>query len=103
MAFDATWSVGNIITVVVTIGGGLLAFNKIVNKLTANQEKQEAAITLLAAHQEAAVALLAQSVDALKLTAVTMQAVLVEQQKQLSSMAVETEVARRMRETERSK
>jgi ABC-type transporter Mla subunit MlaD len=112
MAFDATWSMGNIITITVTVVGGIFAFNRIVNTLGAGlkdqsaaiailAKEQEAAVSLLAAHQEAAISLLAQSVAALDKTASAMQGVLAEQQKQLSTMAVETEITRRLREEAR--
>jgi hypothetical protein len=98
MNFDASWSMGNIITIAITILGGLFAFTRIVSTLGAGLKEQSAAIALLAAHQESAVALLAQSVSALARAADAMQNVLAEQQKQLSVMAIETEITRRMRE-----
>ena len=98
MAFDATWSVGNIITVAATLGGGILAFNRIINKLTATQVTQDTAIALMAAHQESAIGLLSQSVEALRSTAIAMQPVLVEQQNQLTVTVMESEYTRRLRE-----
>ena len=98
MTFDSTWSMGNIITVVVMLITGIFAFNRIVNTLGAGLKDQSASIALLAAHQDASVALLAQSVTSLERTVVAMQTFLGEQQKQLNSMSIETEISRRLRE-----
>jgi hypothetical protein len=89
---------GNIITVVVMLITGIFAFNRIVNTLGAGLKDQSASIALLAAHQDASVALLAQSVTSLERTVVAMQTFLGEQQKQLNSMSIETEISRRLRE-----
>jgi hypothetical protein len=96
LAFDPTWSTGNIITIGVVVIGGLVTFYGIIGKLTGAQQKQDQALAMMAAHQEAAMGLMNQSVVLLKETAVAMQAVLTEQQAQLSKMVIETEVNRRL-------
>jgi hypothetical protein len=96
LAFDPTWTMGNIITISVVVLGGLGTFYGIISKLTSAQQKQDQALELLAAHQEAAMGLMNQSVVLLKETAVAMQAVLGKQGDQLSSMVIETEINRRM-------
>jgi hypothetical protein len=107
LAFDPTWSTGNIITIGVVFIGGLTAFYGIIGKLTTSQltttaqlttaqQKQDQALELMSAHQEAAMGLMNQSVVLLKETVTTMQVVLTEQRSQLSAMVIETEVNRRL-------
>src|ERR1035438_8401380 len=60
LAFDPTWSTGNIITIGVVVVGGLTTFYGIVAKLTGAQQKQDQALELMAAHQEAAMGLMNQ-------------------------------------------
>jgi triosephosphate isomerase len=87
-----------VLTIASVLITGVSAFFATNWKMRQSQHEQAITLNAMAAHQQESTALLSQSVVALKETASSMQAVLSEQQKQLNSMMLEVEVARRIRE-----